>query len=74
MPEPRPMATPTTRMAKTQPLMSTPPATVQNAPIVLVPPQADSADGIDAIPISFCWALVGISAVTLLIQLWTYLA
>ena len=27
---------------------------------------------VESVPAAFCWALVGVSALTLLIQLWTY--
>ena len=29
---------------------------------------------IDEIPMSFCWALLGVSAAILIIQIWTYLS
>jgi len=60
----------TVRMAKTQPLMAMPLSAAQAAPVKVgdSPPEAI----IDAIPTPFCWALLGVSAVTFLIQLWTY--
>jgi len=60
----------TVRMAKTQPLMAMPLSAAQAAPVKVAdsPPEAI----IDSIPTPFCWALLGVSAVTFLIQLWTY--
>jgi len=60
----------TVRMAKTQPLMAMPLSAAQAAPLKVAdsPPEAI----IDSIPTPFCWALLGVSAGTLLIQLWTF--
>jgi len=60
----------TVRMSKTQPLMAMPLSAAQAAPVKVAdsPPEAI----IDSIPTPFCWALLGVSAVTFLIQLWTY--
>ena len=60
----------TVRMAKTQPLMAMPLSAAQATPVKVAdsPPEAI----IDSIPTPFCWALLGVSAVTFLIQLWTY--
>ena len=60
----------TVRMSKTQPLMAMPLSAAQAAPVKVAdsPPEAI----IDSIPTPFCWALLGVSDVTFLIQLWTY--
>jgi hypothetical protein len=70
---PRPAASaPAAKMAKTQPLMTAPAPTVQRPPVALVAPAEQPANLLDAIPLPLCWALLGVSTVTLLIQLWTY--
>jgi hypothetical protein len=55
----QPPSAPSTGLIRTAP----PPAGVANQPAPRL---------VDAVPMPFCWALLGISAVTLLIQLWTY--
>ena len=69
MPEPRP-APPTVKMSKTQPLITAPDPGRETAPILIEPP--DSTEVMESIPISLCWALVGVSALLFIIQLWTY--
>jgi hypothetical protein len=70
---PTPPAPPTTRqMAKTQPLMSAPSVAVQHVPINVAAPDQTSASIWDSIPLPFCWGLLAVSTVTLLIQLWIY--
>ena len=56
--------------SKTQPLIMTPAPSAQGAP-VLVAPQ-DSRAAVDSIPMPLCWALLAVSAITFIIQLWTY--
>ena len=60
----------TVRMAKTQPLMAMPLSAAQAAPVKVADSSAEAI--IDSIPTPFCWALLSVSAVTFLIQLWTY--
>jgi hypothetical protein len=60
----------TVRMAKTQPLMAMPLSAAQAAPVKVADSSPETI--IDSIPTPFCWALLGVSAVTFLIQLWTY--
>jgi hypothetical protein len=62
-------------MAKTQPLLTVPAAKVHSAPVTLAttaPAPSKLVTEIDSIPLPFCWAVFGISAVTLLIQIWNY--
>jgi hypothetical protein len=60
----------TVRMAKTQPLMAMPLSAAQAAPVKVADSSPEAI--IDSIPTPFSWALLGVSAVTFLIQLWTY--
>jgi hypothetical protein len=60
----------TVRMSKTQPLMAMPISAAQAAPVKVADSSPEAI--IDSIPTPFCWALLGVSAVTFLIQLWTY--
>jgi hypothetical protein len=53
----------TVRLTPIQPPSAPPPTAVANQP----------APGLlESVPMPFCWALLGVSTVTLLIQLWTY--
>jgi len=65
----------TAKMTKTQPLMTAPAAQIHSAPVKLAPGSSKPmGSGIDAIPLPICWVIFGISAITLLIQIWNYLA
>jgi hypothetical protein len=69
LPRPTPTAAPAINMTKTQPLLVHPTAGVPSAPVIitskpLAPP--------DVIPRPLCWALLGISALIFLIQIWNY--
>jgi hypothetical protein len=57
---------PTVQMKKTQPLIAMPHATPQSASIAVAPAEKT------AMPL--CWVLLGISAIILIIQIWTYLS
>jgi hypothetical protein len=57
---------PTVQMKKTQPLIAMPHAAPQSASIAIAP-AAKSA-------MSLCWVLLGVSAIILIIQIWTYLS
>jgi hypothetical protein len=73
LPDPLPAVTaaPTVNMTKTQPLIRAPHDDRPLAPVnVSGIPAAGSS--IDAIPMPILWALLGISAVAFLIQLWNY--
>jgi hypothetical protein len=51
-----------------------PPPAIAMPPSVMVSPilQSLPKPGFDSIPRSFCWALLGISALIFLIQIWNY--
>ena len=57
---------PTVQMKKTQPLIAMPHAAPQGASIAVAPPEKS------AMPL--CWVLLGVSAIILIIQIWTYLS
>lgn len=65
-------------MKATVKLSTVPPAEIPPAGIVRPPPikvAAPPATGlVESIPMAFYWALLGISALAFLIQLWTYLS
>ena len=69
MPEPKP-APKTVKMSKTQPLITAPEPNMETAPIFIEPPAP--SDAIESIPVPLCWALVGVSALIFIIQVWTY--
>jgi hypothetical protein len=73
MPEPPAMSAPAVEMKKTQPLIAMPHITPQSASIAVAPPEkAEESAMINAIPMPICWALLGVSTVILIIQIWTY--
>ncbi len=63
-------------MTKTQPLMMPPAAKIESRPVVVAPGKTRDRTtlGFDAIPLPICWTIFGMSAVTLLIQIWNYLS
>jgi hypothetical protein len=61
MPDP-----PSVQMKKTQPLIAVPHAAPQSASIAVAPAEKS------AMPL--CWVLLGVSAIILIIQIWTYLS
>jgi len=69
---PKPVAPPkpAVNMTKTQPLIMRPVGSVPASPITVV--TSRPVHGLDLVPRSFCWGLLGISALTLLIQIWNY--
>src|SRR6266487_1256597 len=69
MPDPVARPAPTVQMKKTQPLIAMPHVAPQNASIAVEPAQCG-----DAIPMPICWTLLVVSAVILIIQIWTYLS
>jgi hypothetical protein len=77
LPEPASPPNPTVRMSKTQPLMRTPEAKVHSAPVTVaaIPATGEPSllDRLDDVPIPVCAVIFGISALTLLIQIWNYL-
>lgn len=70
------VAPPPTTMAKTQPLLTVPSLKAAAAPVItkaaMAAPVSISATGLAAIPMPVVWAAFGISAVTLIIQIWNY--
>ena len=71
LPRPTPTAAPAVNMTKTQPLLVHPPTTtgVQTAPVIIT---SKPLAQLDVIPKPLCWAVLGISAVIFLIQIWNY--
>ena len=57
---------PSVQMKKTQPLIAMPRAAPQSASIAVAPAEKS------AMPL--CWVLLGVSAIILIIQIWTYLS
>jgi hypothetical protein len=73
MPEPPAMPAPAVEMKKTQPLIAMPHITPQSASIPVAPAEkGEESAMINAIPMPICWALLGVSTVILIIQIWTY--
>jgi hypothetical protein len=60
---------PMVQMKKTQPLITMPESVPQSAPLTVA---RDSAAIVDAIPKPLCWAVLSVSAVILIIQIWNY--
>ncbi|MEP6810025.1 MAG: hypothetical protein ABI992_07260 [Chthoniobacterales bacterium] len=78
-PEPVNPMTATVKMAKTQPLLTVPVVPLVSAPVrVTTTAEAEPSPGmldmLDRVPLPICWILCGISAITLLIQIWNYFA
>ena len=69
---PKPVAPPkpTVNMTKTQPLIMRPVGSGPASQITVV--TSRPVHGLDLIPRSYCWGLLGISAFILLIQIWNY--
>ncbi len=77
LPQPPTPSAPTVKMAKTQPLQTAPAPGHQTQPVVVAPqsePAArfDAGAMLDSVPLPICWTIFGISALTLLIQIWNY--
>jgi hypothetical protein len=70
LPDPHLKASPTVQMKKTQPLITMPQITPQNAPLTVA--RRDTSAMVDAIPMPLCWTLLSVSAVILIIQIWNY--
>ena len=69
LPRPTPAGTPPVNLTKTQPLPVHPAVPVQPVPAVIT---SRPITPVDAIPRSLCWALLAISTVIFLIQIWNY--
>ena len=68
-PQPPSRPLPTIQMKKTQPLIAMPQIAPESASI---PAALGEESAADVIPMSLCWLVLGVSAVTLVIQIWTY--
>jgi hypothetical protein len=60
-------------MKKTQPLSTMPEPSAPLNPITVAPAMHEVEMVHDAIPMALCWALLGMSAVVLIAQIWNYL-
>ncbi len=60
----------TVRLSNIQPSSAPPGGVVRAAPLSVASPPPAAL--VELVPATFCWALLGVSALTLLIQLWTY--
>ena len=70
LPKPVVAAKPAVNMTKTQPLIMRPVGSAPASPITVV--TSRPVHGLDLIPRSYCWGLLGISAFILLLQIWNY--
>lgn len=61
---------PAVNMTKTQPLIMHPRENAPASPAIVATSKV--TDAFDSIPRSFCWGLLGISALIFLIQIWNY--
>jgi hypothetical protein len=69
VPQPPSKPLPTIQMKKTQPLIAMPEIMPQSASI---PAPLGEESAPDAIPMPLCWLLLGVAAIILLVQIWTY--
>jgi hypothetical protein len=70
LPDPPAKTAPAVQMKKTQPLTTMPEAAPQSAPLTVATTKTDPF--VDSIPMPLCWALLGVSAVILIVQIWNY--
>jgi hypothetical protein len=56
-------------MKKTQPLITMPEAASQRSPLTVAATETGLGE---SIPMPLCWALLGLSAVILIVQIWSY--
>jgi len=73
LPDPPP-APPSVQMKKTQPLINMPAASVPLPVSPVTVPDKRQTGMTSEIPMAFCWALLGVSAVVLLIQILNYIS
>jgi hypothetical protein len=72
---PDPPSKPAVEMKKTQPLIDLPRVEAPATKIIVTSqPQPEPAATVDNIPMPLCWALLGASAATLILQIWNYLS
>ncbi|HEY1582026.1 MAG TPA: hypothetical protein VGF73_02880 [Chthoniobacterales bacterium] len=62
----------TVKLSPLQPTSTPPAGVIRTAPAAPVVANQPATGLVESVPLTFCWALLGISAVTFLIQLWTY--
>ncbi len=72
MPEAAAAPAPLVNMKKTQPLMTSPPRSISTMSMPPVAHPANAGATVHSISLPLCWALLGLSAVTFLIQIWNY--
>jgi hypothetical protein len=75
LPDPQPK--PAVQMKKTQPLINLPAMETPAAPVTVTPAPAPAPKPqlrIDEIPMPLCWAVLGVSATILILQIWNYLS
>jgi hypothetical protein len=75
---PNPQPKPAVQMKKTQPLIDLPametPATTVNLAPAPEPAPKPPQPRVDQIPKPLCWALLGVSAAILILQIWNYVS
>jgi hypothetical protein len=64
MPDPTAKTVPSVQMKKTQPLIAMPDAVPKRTSIAVAPTEKNVTP--------LCWGLLGVSAIILIIQIWTY--
>jgi len=73
MPEAPAMPVPAVEMKKTQPLIAMPQITPKGPSMAVTPiEKVEESATVSAFPMPICWALLGVSTVILIIQIWTY--
>ena len=70
LPDPRAQALAAVQMKKAQPLVTMPEITLQTPTLAVA--TKDTSAMVNAIPMPFCWTLLSVSTVILIIQVWTY--
>jgi hypothetical protein len=70
LPKPVPLTKPAVNMTKTQPLIMRPAAVMPASPVIVATSAA--RDPFDSISRPLCWALLGVSALIFIIQIWNY--
>ena len=60
----------TVKLSNVQPPIAPPASIIRTAPGTVANPPPPAL--LDAVPTQFCWALLGVSALLLLIQIWIY--
>lgn len=71
LPDPPARPTASVQMKKTQPLINMPDANIRG-PQINVAPNVARPEKTELVPTALCWAVLGASALILLIQIWNY--